>query len=99
MLRPVPAATRCSRGTPATPAAPARQGCRRSPSDAFQQLIEVEARAPAEVLGMRSQEFLRGAAAIVAQHAEEGPFGVQLGRIAELDHEVAGDAVDAHAGP
>ena len=38
-------------------------------------------------------------AALVAQHAEERPFGDELRRIAEFEHDVARDAVDAHPRP
>ena len=48
---------------------------------------------------MIAQESLSGAAALVAQHAQEFPLGIELGRVAELDHQLAGDAVDAHARP
>src|SRR5262245_19260260 len=68
-------------------------------SDAFQQRVEIEGGATAEILVMIAQESVSGAAALVAQHAQEFPLGVELGGIAELDHHLAGDAVDAHGRP
>ena len=42
----------------------------------------------------------RGAAPpLVAQVAEEGPFGIELGGIAEIDHGRTADPVQAHRGP
>ena len=46
-----------------------------------------------------SRNASRRAAPLVAQHAQEVPFGVELRGIAEIDHDVARDAVNAHAGP
>src|SRR5499427_5325238 len=68
-------------------------------SDAFQQRVEIEGGATAEILVMIAQESLSGAAALVAEHAQEFPLGVELGGIADLDHPLAGDAVDAHTRP
>src|SRR6476619_6011138 len=68
-------------------------------SHAFQQLVEIEARAPAQVLVVGVEECLRGAPSLVAQHAEEFPLGVELRRIAEPDHELAGDSVNPHVRP
>src|SRR5262245_33116361 len=68
-------------------------------SDAFQQRVEIEGRASAEILVVGAQECVTGAAPLVAQHAQEFPLGIELGGIAELYHHLAGDAVDAHARP
>src|SRR6476469_6129896 len=68
-------------------------------SHAFQQFVEIEARAPAQVLVVGVEECLRGAPSLVAQHGQEFPLGVELGRIAEPDHELAGDAVYPHVRP
>src|SRR5262245_11458397 len=68
-------------------------------SDAFQELVEIEGGAPAEILEMLLQECVGGAPPLLAQHAQKAPFGVELGGVAERDHHVAGNAVDAHVRP
>src|SRR5262249_11328446 len=68
-------------------------------SDALEQLVEVQRGASAEILVVRAQECVTGATSLVAQHAQEFPFGVELRRVAEVDHHLAGDAVDAHLRP
>ena len=50
-------------------------------------------------VAVRVEERRRRAAALVAQHAEERPLGEELGGIAEVEHDVARDAVDAHLRP
>src|SRR4051794_16947549 len=80
-------------------ARPSRIPIRPMMSDAFQQFVEIEARAPAQVLVVVGQECLRRAPPLVAQHGQELPLGVELGGIAKSDHDVAGDAVDPHVRP
>ena len=48
---------------------------------------------------MSVEEGLRRAPAFVAKHGEELPLGVELGRVGELFHEIAGDAVNMHVCP
>src|SRR5690348_6022339 len=91
--------TRCSAPTWSVPrgwSCRSRPGCQ---SDAFKQRVEVEGGAQAQILVMGSQERVAGAAPLVAQHAQKCPLGVELRRISELYHHVAGDAVDAHVRP
>src|SRR5262245_17160325 len=73
---------------------PSRIPMRPIVSYALEQLAEVEGRAPAQIIVMAAQECVTGAPPLVAQHAQEFPLGVELRRIAELHHHVAGDAVD-----
>src|SRR5262245_34078890 len=80
-------------------ASPRRIPTRRVAPDAVAQLVEVERGASAEILVVSSKECLTGAAPLVAQHAQEFPLGVELRRIAEFDHHLAGDAMDAHVRP
>src|SRR5262245_4238520 len=80
-------------------ASPSRMPIRPMASDAFQQLVEIEGGAQAEVAAMLLQECIGGAPPFLAQHAQEAPFGVKLGGVAQRDHHVAGDAVDAHLRP
>src|SRR5207344_3356744 len=80
-------------------ARPSRIPIRPIVSDAFQQFVEIEARAPAQVLVVVGQECLRRAPPLVAQHAQEFPFGVELGGIAKPHHDLAGDTVDPHLRP
>ena len=61
--------------------------------------VEVERRARAEIVAVRREEGFSRAAALIAQHDEEIPLGIELGGIAELGHGGARDAVDAHLGP
>jgi hypothetical protein len=61
--------------------------------------IEVEGGALAQIVGPCLQEGVGRAAALVAQHGQEVPLGVQLGRVAEIDHYLARDAMNAHPGP
>src|SRR5262245_36221890 len=80
-------------------ASPSRIPTRPMVSDAFQQFIEIEGGMSAEVLAVSAEKCLTGASPFVAQHAQEFPLGVELRRIPELDHHIAGDAVDAHVRP
>ena len=48
---------------------------------------------------MSLDESVRTFAAFVPQHRQEWPLGVQLGRIAEVSHHCAGDAVNSHPCP
>ena len=68
-------------------------------AEAFQQAVDIQRRAPAEIAAVRGEERLGGAPAFVAQQGEERPFRVELGRRAELDQHVAADHVHAHARP
>src|SRR4029079_12599002 len=68
---------------------PSRIPIRPMMSDAFQQLVEIEARTPAKVFVVVAQECLRRAPPLVAQHAQEFPLGLELGRIAEPHTDVA----------
>src|SRR5262245_29035354 len=78
---------------------PSRIPMRPMVSYAPEQLVEVEGGAPAQIVVMGAQECITGAPTLVAQHAQEFPLGVELGRIAELHHHVARDAVDPHVRP
>src|SRR5262245_57362810 len=77
---------------------PSRIPMRPMVSDAFKQLVEVEGGASPQIV-VGSQECVTCAAPLIAQHAQKFPLGVELRRIAELYHQVAGDAVDAHVRP
>src|SRR5215470_5491171 len=68
-------------------------------SHLLQEDVQVDRRALADVLAVGRQEGVGGAAALVAQHAEEIPFGVELRRCAEPGQDLAGDEMDAHLGP
>src|SRR5262249_13632131 len=68
-------------------------------SDALEQLVEVERGTSAEVFVVGGEECVTGAAPLIAQHAQKFPLGIELRRIAELDHHVARDAMNAHVGP
>src|SRR5262245_1235490 len=68
-------------------------------SDAFQQLVEIEGGAQAEIAAMLLQKRVGGAPPFLAQHAQEAPLGIERGGVAERHHHVAGDAVDAHVRP
>jgi hypothetical protein len=48
---------------------------------------------------MHLQKHLRRPSTFLVQKREEFPFRIELGRGAEIRHHLAGDAVDAHAGP
>ncbi len=48
---------------------------------------------------MGRKELVGRCTAAIAQHGQKSPFGVELGRIAEVQHDVAGNAVNPHAGP
>src|SRR5690242_16776896 len=61
--------------------------------------VQVDRRALADVVAVFRQKGLGGAAALVAQHAEEIPFGVELRRCAEPGQHLAGDEMNAHLGP
>src|SRR5690606_29782977 len=63
------------------------------------QLVDVDGRASAELRAMLGQEGLGGPPPLVAQHGEKRPFAVELGGIAERNHHLARDPMDAHAGP
>src|SRR5262249_970986 len=81
-------------------ASPSRIPMRPMVSYASEQLVEVEGGASPQVVVMGAQECVTCAPPpLVAQHAQKFPLGVELGRIAELYHHVAGDAVDAHVRP
>src|SRR5262245_11197926 len=68
-------------------------------SNLLQKDIQIHRRALADVLTIRREKGLRGAAAFVAQHAKEIPFGVELRRCAKLGQKLAGDKMNAHLGP
>src|SRR6185503_1986306 len=68
-------------------------------SNLLQQDIQIDRRLLAEVPAVGPQESLRGAAALLAQHAQEIPFGVELRRCAELGERLARDEMNAHLGP
>src|SRR5262245_25845277 len=70
-----------------------------STSTALQQAVDVECRASSEVIAVRFEKALRCAATFISQHAEEGPFGIQLGRRTEPDQQIASYDVDAHSRP
>src|SRR5262245_25081944 len=78
---------------------PSRIPMRPMVSDASKQLVEVEGGASPQIVVVGSQECVTCAAPLIAQHAQKFPLGVELRRIAELYHQVAGDAVDAHVRP
>src|SRR5262245_40730868 len=78
---------------------PSRIPMRPMVSHACEQLVEVEGGASAQIVVMGAQKCVTRAPPLVAQHAQEFPLGVELRRIAELYHHVAGDAVDAHVRP
>src|SRR5687768_17133280 len=78
---------------------PSRIPIRPMASYALEQLVEIERRAFSQIVGVSLEERLGRGAAAVPQHGQERPLGVELGGIAELDHLVVADAVDAHAGP
>src|SRR5262245_60646109 len=68
-------------------------------SNLLQEDIEIDRRALADVLAVGRQEGLGGTAALIAQHAEEVPFGVELRRCSEPGKNLAGDEMNAHLGP
>src|SRR5262245_35089007 len=78
---------------------PSRIPIRPMGSDALEQLVEVEGGASPQIVVVGSQECVTRAPPLVAQHAQKCPLGVELRRIAELYHHVAGDVVDAHVRP
>src|SRR5262245_25406763 len=78
---------------------PSRIPMRPMVSYALEQLVEVKGGSSAQIVVMGAQERVTGAAPLVAQHAQELPLGVELRRVTELYHHVAGDAVDAHVRP
>src|ERR1700722_1718637 len=80
-------------------ARPSRPPRRPIASDALKQAIDVERGTPPEILTVHRQEGIRRAPPLVAQHAEKRPFGVDLGRGAEISHHLAPEHVDAHARP
>ena len=53
----------------------------------------------AQIRAMRREERFCGGSPGVTKHAQEVPLGVELGGIAEVDHQVARYAVNAHACP
>jgi len=57
------------------------KGCENSEktSDLLQQNVEVDGRLLADVVGFRADESFRRTPAFVAQHAQEIPFGIELG--------------------
>src|SRR5712692_4930099 len=69
------------------------------PSCPLQQRIEFARGALAEIVAMGRKELVGRCTAAIAQHGQKSPFGVELGRIAEVQHDVAGNAVNPHAGP
>ena len=106
LLVSVPTGEQClwstaKRHTGSHPARRPRSGHRGDPiaSDALKKAIDVERGTPPEILTVHRQEGTRSAPALVAQHAEKRPFGVELGRGAEVSHHLAPDHVDAHARP
>src|SRR5262245_17354471 len=68
-------------------------------SHLLQQDIQIDRGALADVLAVGRQERLGGPAALVAQQAEEVPFGVELRRCSELGKSLAGDEMNAHLRP
>src|ERR1051326_3112434 len=61
--------------------------------------VQVDRRALADAVAVGREERLVGAAALVAQHAQEIPFGVELRRCAQPGQHLAGDEMNAHLGP
>ena len=55
----------------------------RAGSDAFEQHIEIDGGTDTDPVTMLVEESSAGLAPGVAQHGEEGPLGVELGRVAE----------------
>ena len=60
-----------------------------SSSDTLEQYVEIERGSLAEVVGVSGKEGFGRFAPFVPQHGKEGPFGVELGRKAEIDHHIA----------
>src|SRR6516164_2259418 len=65
-------------------------------SDIVQKGIELEGRAPAQILDVVLEKGLGATAAFLAQHAEKFPLGIELGGVAEPNHHIAGDTMNAH---
>src|SRR5262245_38296529 len=68
-------------------------------SNLLQEDIQIDRRTLADVLAVGHQEGLGGTAALLAQHAKEVPFGVELRRCSELGKNLADDEMNAHLGP
>src|SRR6266849_3801359 len=81
-----PAASRTLRGSDKDADEPPR-------SRSVQQRIEFARGALAESVAMVRKELVGRCTAAIAQHGQKSPFGVELGRIAEVQHDVAGNAV------
>src|SRR5579871_4516905 len=60
---------------------------------------QIDRRALADVLAVRAEKGPGGAAALVAQHAKEIPFGVELRRRAEFGQDLAVDQMNPHVRP
>src|SRR5262245_44508483 len=63
-------------------------------SDLLQEDVQIDRRAFADVLAVGGQERLGGTAALIAQHAQEIPFSVELRRCAESGQNLARDQMN-----
>src|SRR6516225_9094260 len=68
-------------------------------SNPFQQNVKIDRGAMPEIVPSAVEESLRRMAPVIAQQAEEIPFGNQLRGGVELRHDFVADVVDAHFGP
>src|SRR5262249_20270376 len=68
-------------------------------SDLLQEDVQIDRGALADVLPVLREESLGGAAAVIAQHAQEIPFGVELRRRPKFGQNLARDQMDAHPRP
>src|SRR3954452_2683859 len=78
---------------------PSRMPSNPTASDPFQQAVDIGGGAAADIGAVLVEEGLRRLAALVPQHGQEGPFGVQLGRGTEIDHDAVLHDVHAHPAP
>src|SRR5579872_5810659 len=81
------------------PSRPMFQLCFNLRSALRQQHVEIGGGALAEIVAMRFEKFVRGAAAFLVQERDELPLRVELGGGAELRQHVGDDAVGAHLRP
>src|SRR5690242_11311554 len=68
-------------------------------SHVVQQDVEIIGGASAQIPAMRRKERFCGGAPSVTKHAQEVPLGVEFRGGAEIDHQVARYAVNAHTCP
>src|SRR3954469_10425895 len=76
---------------------PSRMPSSPTASDPFQQAVDIGGRAAGDLGAVLVEEGLRRLPALVPQHGQEGPFGIQLRRRAEPDHDAVLHDVHAHA--